>query len=75
MSASTYDTHLFVEIICNEGATLVGATYEKDVAVEFYVGRNGKKVLICIQDDEISVTTAKNYLDQLGMSDLKDLLF
>ncbi|MDC9721464.1 MAG: hypothetical protein PSN34_01660 [Urechidicola sp.] len=72
---STYDTHLFIEIICNEGATLVGATYEKDIKIEFYLGRNGKTVMISIEDDEISNTIAKNYLDQLGMSELKPLLF
>lgn len=72
---STYDTHLFIEIICNEGATLVGASYEKDIKVEFYVGRSGKKVFISVQDDELSVTVAKKYLEQLGMTELSPLLF
>lgn len=72
---NTYDTHLFVEIICTEGAKLVSATYEQDVKVEFYLGRNGKKVMICIEDEEMSITVCKQYLEQLGMGDLSPLLF
>lgn len=75
MPVTTYDTHLFIEIICNEGATLVGATYEKNIKVEFYIGRSGKKVFISVEDEVLSVTVAKKYLEQLGMEELSPLLF
>lgn len=72
---TTYDTHLFIEIICNEGATLVGASYKKGIKVEFYIGRSGKRVFISVEDEEMSVTVAKKYLEQLGMDELSPLLF
>lgn len=74
MNSNVYDTTLFIEIICNEGAILAGVSYE-GLKTEFYIGRNGKKVMICVEDEEMSITVCEKHLEQLGMVELIPLLF
>lgn len=71
----TIDTHLFIDIIISEGATLMYHQDYDGVNTEVYTGPSGKKALICIEDEEITKRVASGYLKQLGMPDLIDRLF
>lgn len=68
------DSRLFEEIILSEGATHLYSCNRSDFNNKFYTGPSGKKVLICLEDDDIPYSTIKGYLLQLGLEDLIDRL-
>lgn len=70
-----YDTELFIEIIKQEGAKLL---YEDDSVNGFvfvWYERNSKRIAIIKSDVDISITTAKDYLRDLELSNLIPLIF
>lgn len=66
----TFDSHLFEEIILSEGAKHLYSCNRTDFNNKYFTGPSGKKVLICLEDEEIPYSTIKGYLTQLGMEDL-----
>ena len=69
------DTHLFLEIIQNEGVLFMYREEIDGVHIEYYHGLTGKKVGICVSDEFITNRTAKAHLKQLGLESLIDRLF
>lgn len=75
MNADAIDTHLFIDIIINEGAVLLNVDdRDKNCIVEYYQGLTGKKVGIVINDEFMTRSAAKHNLTKLGMADVYSLL-
>lgn len=68
------DTHLFIEIVCSEGARLLYEEELEGIVIGYYHGRTGKKVQIITSDESIGARTMASYLNQLGMSELVERL-
>jgi len=75
MTEDGYDVHLFIEIILSEGATLLNHHEIDGVKIEYYQGRNGKRVPICIDDEYFPKELVIAHLQQLGMDDLISRLY
>jgi hypothetical protein len=71
---NTLDSKLFEEIILSEGAMHLYSCNRSDFNNKYFTGPSGKKVLICLEDEDIPFSTIKGYLTQLGMEDLIDRL-
>jgi len=68
----TIDTHLFIDIILNEGAQFLYYDSVGEDHIEYYHGITGRKVAISIDDSFISKNVAVDHLNKLGLGDLVD---
>lgn len=64
------DTHLFLDIIRNEGALSIGCTDIDGLSMEIFIGPSQRRVYIVTADESISSFVAKTYLKQLGLESL-----
>lgn len=71
----TLDTHLFIEIITTEGAKPCGCIPSNELRFEYYTGPSGRKIPICMHDEDVDEVTASIWLKQLGLDELIELLF
>ena len=69
------ETHLFKELILSEGATLVSHFSDKGIITERYQGINHRIVIIQTTDEYITQQTCRDYLIQLGLSDVVMRIF
>lgn len=69
------DTNLFIQIIEAEGAVHTGYVDPENALILSFLGKNGKVVFICTEDDTIDENTAERLLNDLGMWHLFNLIF
>ena len=67
---------IFLETIQTEGIRYITENVIEGIRFHYYLSSNGnKRVQICVNGETMTKRTAKEYLRQLGLTDLIDRMF